>query len=49
MLDEGASVTEAALSVGYESPSQFTRDYRRIFGVAPSKDVRTFRAQMGLS
>ncbi|WP_304458687.1 AraC family transcriptional regulator [Alicyclobacillus sendaiensis] len=35
----GLSVTEAALSVGYESVSQFTRDYARLFGLPPSKDA----------
>jgi AraC-like DNA-binding protein len=32
-----ASVTEAAFEVGYESPSQFSREYARKFGVPPSK------------
>ena len=35
----GASVTAAALEVGYESPSQFSREYARKFGVPPSRDV----------
>jgi AraC-like DNA-binding protein len=33
------SVTTAAFQVGYESPSQFSREYARKFGVAPSRDV----------
>ncbi|MBI5536510.1 MAG: AraC family transcriptional regulator [Deltaproteobacteria bacterium] len=33
----GASVTAAALDVGYESPSQFSREYARKFGVPPSQ------------
>ena len=37
----GASVTTAAFEVGYESPSQFSREYTRKFGVAPSQDVAT--------
>lgn len=44
MLDEGANVTEAAFSVGYESSSQFTRDYKKAFGATPSVDVRLLRA-----
>ncbi len=36
----GASVTTAAFDVGYESPSQFSREYARKFGVPPSQDVR---------
>jgi len=35
----GASVTTAAYDVGYESPSQFSREYVRKFGVPPSQDL----------
>lgn len=35
--------TGAALEVGYESPSQFNREYRRLFGLPPLKDARSFR------
>jgi AraC-like DNA-binding protein len=35
----GASVTSAAFDVGYESTSQFSREYARKFGVPPSRDV----------
>lgn len=35
----GASVTNAAFEVGYESPSQFSREYARKFGVPPSQDT----------
>lgn len=35
----GTSVTTAAFEVGYESPSQFSREYTRKFGVAPSQDL----------
>ena len=34
-----ASVTTAALEVGYESSSQFSREYARKFGVPPSHDM----------
>lgn len=34
-----ASVTTAAYEVGYESSSQFSREYARKFGVPPSQDV----------
>jgi AraC-like DNA-binding protein len=36
--DEGRSVTEAAFEVGYHSPTQFSREYARAFGVAPRED-----------
>jgi AraC-like DNA-binding protein len=35
----GSSVTTAAFDVGYESPSQFSREYSRMFGVPPSRDL----------
>jgi AraC-like DNA-binding protein len=35
----GASVSTAAYEVGYESPSQFSREYARKFGVPPSHDL----------
>jgi AraC-like DNA-binding protein len=35
----GASVTTAAYDVGYESSSQFSREYARKFGVPPSQDL----------
>jgi AraC-like DNA-binding protein len=33
-----------AYAVGYESPSQFSREYRREFGASPSEDAATLRA-----
>lgn len=38
MLGEGALVKAVAHEVGYESESQFSREYRRLFGVPPSAD-----------
>lgn len=35
-----SSVTSASFDVGYESPSQFSREYARMFGVPPSQDRR---------
>lgn len=40
MLDESANATEAAFAVGYESSSQFSRDYKKAFGRSPSEDMR---------
>jgi len=39
MVMENANVAEAAYKVGYESASQFSREYSRMFGVAPKRDV----------
>jgi AraC-like DNA-binding protein len=36
-------VTSAAHTVGYDSPSQFSREYRRLFGAPPGRDTRRLR------
>lgn len=38
LLGEGASAQDAARAVGYTSASQFSREYRRMFGVSPAAD-----------
>lgn len=39
MLDSDSNVTDAALEVGYESVSQFIRDYKKSFGLTPKDDI----------
>jgi AraC-like DNA-binding protein len=43
LLSEGKSPTIASFAVGYESVSQFTREYRRMFGLPPARDARQMR------
>lgn len=45
MLTERLDVSRAAFAVGYESPSQFSREYARLFGTAPSRDMALLRGQ----
>ncbi len=45
MLHEGANAGEAAYRVGYKSASQFSREFKRLFGLAPSQDVSVNRDQ----
>lgn len=40
MLLEQQDATTAAFAVGYESPSQFSREYSRLFGAPPAKDIK---------
>ena len=40
MLTEGLDAASAAFEVGYESASQFNREYRRFFGQPPMRDVK---------
>jgi AraC-like DNA-binding protein len=43
MLAERLDATNAAFQVGYESPSQFSREYSRLFGLPPLKDIINLR------
>ncbi len=45
MLNERFDVASAAFQVGYESPSQFSREYGRQFGVPPKRDIAALRLQ----
>ena len=39
MVAHAMNVETAAFQVGYESPSQFSREYSRLFAVSPRRDV----------
>jgi len=43
MLSERLDAATAAFQVGYESPSQFSRDYSRLFGAPPLRDITKLR------
>lgn len=43
LLAEGASASSAAFNVGYESVSHFNREYARMFGLPPIKDVEAVK------
>ncbi|EPG66433.1 AraC family transcriptional regulator [Leptospira wolffii] len=43
LVYSGSSVLEAAYEVGYESPSQFNREYSRFFGESPARDASRLR------
>lgn len=44
LLFEPHDAASVAFSVGYESPSQFSREYARMFGMPPRRDVARFKA-----
>ena len=44
MLFQGLDATDACHRVGYLSPSQFSREYARFFGNAPTRDIAKLRA-----
>lgn len=43
MLAENQDAAAAAFRVGYESPSQFSREYNRLFGNSPLRDITNLR------
>jgi AraC-like DNA-binding protein len=43
MMTGGLDAASAAFEVGYESASQFSREYRRLFGQPPIRDVKTLQ------
>lgn len=45
LLAKSADAADVAFQVGYESPSQFSREYSRMFGLPPIEDVKRLRTQ----
>lgn len=45
MVHDGYNAGMAARAVGYESPSQFSREFKRLFGLTPSEDATSRRAR----
>ena len=43
MLAQAMDAASAAYEVGYESPSQFSREYRRLFGNPPARDIEQLK------
>src|SRR5271166_6690425 len=46
MAHDGYNAGTAARAVGYESPSQFSREFKRLFGVTPVEDAGQTRARL---
>ncbi len=46
MLVENMDVGTAGYSVGYQSPSQFSREYRRLYGLSPARDLEALRTPL---
>ncbi|RLQ94526.1 AraC family transcriptional regulator [Falsibacillus albus] len=44
LLSEAEDAADVAFRVGYESPSQFSREYSRMFGLPPKEDIKRLRA-----
>lgn len=48
MLNENMDAANSAFNVGYESPSQFSREYSRLFGAPPKRDIEQLRRGNGM-
>ncbi len=46
LIAEGVTIGNAAYEVGYESVPQFTREYGRMFGLPPARDIRAARTRL---
>jgi AraC-like DNA-binding protein len=49
ILNDGIDAANAAHRVGYASPSQFSRDYKRLFGASPKRQLSSHRAPLQLA
>ena len=49
LMSEPGDVASVAHRVGYESPSQFSREYSRQFGAPPSRDLEQLRRSLGVA
>lgn len=49
LLSEALDAATVSRRVGYESASQFSREYRRFFGIPPMQDIERIRAASGMS
>lgn len=47
LLSHSTDASDVAFRVGYQSPSQFSREYSRMFGLPPIEDVKRLRVQYG--
>ncbi len=47
MLVDNMGAASAAIAVGYESPTQFSREYKRLFGEPPYRDISRRRGGFG--
>ncbi|PQP81380.1 AraC family transcriptional regulator [Paenibacillus sp. PCH8] len=45
LLSESTDAADVAFRVGYESPSQFSREYSRMFGFPPREDIKRLRGK----
>lgn len=45
LMSRDIEAAQVAFEMGYESPSQFSREYARMYGISPKADVRRMRSE----
>ncbi|HEY9316993.1 AraC-like DNA-binding protein [Achromobacter deleyi] len=48
MVRNGMTAAAASVEVGYDSPSQFSREFKRLFGRSPVEEVRRMKAEFAI-
>ena len=48
MVRNGMTAAAASAEVGYDSPSQFSREFKRLFGRSPVEEVRRMKAEFAV-
>lgn len=48
MVQDGITASTASIRVGYESPSQFSREFKRYFGKPPTEEVESVKHLLGI-
>ena len=48
MLDEDLDAASAGYRVGYEDPAYFSREYKKLFGAPPQRDIAKLRSNLEL-
>lgn len=47
LLQDGHNISQAAYAVGYASPSQFSREFKRLFGLPPREEIQRLALTSG--
>lgn len=48
MVRNGLTAAAASAAVGYDSPSQFSREFKRVFGRSPVEEVKRMKAEFAV-
>ena len=48
MVRNGITAAAASVTVGYDSPSQFSREFKRLFGRSPVEEVKRMKAEFAV-